>query len=91
MRNKERRKIKNKNTIPSKSGKKIKKVLPTKTIVEFEFEHNDEKYKNGTGRLKVATDGGISCLIFKDDKWYPVKATLLKIKMKTIVIKPKVK
>lgn len=91
MRNKERRKIKNKNSISSKSGKKIRKVLPTKTIVEFEFEYNEEIYKNNTGRLKIATDGGVSCLINKDDKWYPVRAKLLKIKMKTVVIKPKVK
>jgi hypothetical protein len=82
---------KNKQELPSKSGKKRRKILPTKDIVEFEFIHNDEKYKNGTGRLKIATDGGISCLIFKDDKWYPVKATLTKIKLRTVVIKPKVK
>jgi hypothetical protein len=87
-----KRRPRNKQELSSKSGKRVRKILPKKTIVEFEFSYMGKIYKNGDGaRLKIMDDGGISCLITWEDRWMPVKATLEKIKMKTVIIKDKIR
>jgi hypothetical protein len=85
-----KKRIKNKQELTPKSGKK--KELPKRTIVEFQFTTLlGVKFKNGEGaRLKIMEDGGISCLVKSEERgWIPVKAKLDFIKLKTIIIKKK--
>lgn len=88
MRNKERRKIKNKSDIGSNSGTGRKKLLPKKLIVEFEFIYEEKKYRIGSGRIKISEEGGISCLIRDENgKWKNIRGVLTYIKLKYVVIK----
>lgn len=91
MRNK-KRKPKNKQEISSQSGKKPKKKLRTKQVVDFQFTTRDGmQWKIPCARLKIDNVGGASCLTKENDAWHPVKAHLDWIKIKTVVIKEKKK
>lgn len=86
---KTRSQFKNKQEISSISGKRSLPKPKTGTKVIFKFITKDGTvYENGTGRIKIATDGGISCLINDEKGWLPVKAELTNIKIVKYV-KPK--
>jgi hypothetical protein len=86
---------KNKNEINSFSGvkKKRKKIIPYhKPTVEFEFTFEEKVYKNGTGRIKITTEGGIQCLIQTNEGvWTGVKGhvNFIRLKKVTNVVIPK--
>lgn len=88
---------KNKNEIDSFSGvkKKRKKIIPYhKPMVEFEFIFEEKKYRNGEGRIKITTEGGIQCLIKTEEGvWTGVKAVVnyIRIKKVTNLVIPKKK
>lgn len=78
---------KNKQELNPFSGvtKKRKKTPPAKkVVVTFGFSVGEKKYGNGTGRIKVSTNGSTQCLIPHEDKWLIVKGVLDFIKMKTV-------
>ena len=70
---------KNKQELPSKSG--VGKKIVYRDKVVFEFKSGEIKYKNGEGRLKIDTKGYFSFLIKTEKGWQPVKGELLKIKL----------
>ena len=74
-----KRKPKNKQELPSKSGVKKKPVYRDKVV--FEFSSENITYKNGEGRLKIDTKGYFSFLIKTDKGWQPVKGELTKLKL----------
>ena len=81
MKKKPRNLIKNKQEMSSRSG--VKKKPEKKIKVKFEFEMPDGKIiRNGEGRIKIMSDGGVSCLIQDEEgKWKAVKAKLKTLKI----------
>jgi hypothetical protein len=71
---------KNKQELPAKSGVKNKPVFRDRII--FEFEVNTEVFRNGNeGRLKLDNKGYFTFVIKREGKWQNVKGKLRKLKL----------
>lgn len=87
----------NKEEMSSQSGKKRRKVLRFKQVVDFQFTTSDNirhwRTASSGGianaRIKVNQDGGVSCLLKEDGLWKTIKAHLDWIKLKQVIIKEK--
>jgi hypothetical protein len=91
-----KRKPKVRQELDSFSGvkKKRKKRVPPyqKPMLSFSFTFNEIEYTNGTGRIKITTEGGVQLLIQNvEGVWIGVKGILNFIKIKKIsnVVIPK--
>jgi len=62
---------------------RIRKTKRLKTKVDFEFtEEGGVVHHPPSVRLKISKDCGVSCLVYKDNKWVGIKGKLNWIKIK---------
>ena|SRR6478609_1049086 len=78
--NQSKKRTKNKQELSPKSGPRKKVERKPKIKFEFELECG-KKVRNGEGRIKVAADGGVSCLVQSEEGWKGIKAKILFVKL----------
>lgn len=87
--NKSKKRTKNKEYLSPSSGVKKKPLKKMKVKFTFQLE-NGRIVSNLDSRLKIMSDGGVSCLINTEKGWQAVKGKLKSIKLYEETVKKKV-